>query len=171
MEVFFREYVHVVLASGFRVSVAHKIERDLEGPLKEYDVEAIVLDHEEVRRAALGVFNHPGKVNAIVNAAFLLAPLDDAQFRAILTGPDKDLFAFVRQFGFIGPVTQYHIVINLGRDYVKPDLWLLRLAEEFGFGYSAEGVFAMVEMIHKETGERRSVIDRILWWYESGTTS
>ena len=50
-ELFFREYVHVVVASGFNVSVAYKIEQNLEGPLKGYDVKAIAVDDEEVRRA------------------------------------------------------------------------------------------------------------------------
>ena len=91
------------------------------------------------RCAALSVFRHAGKVKAIVDTALYLAFLDHDKFRAYLTGPDKDLFAFVKLLGFIGPTTQYHLVINLGRDYTKPDLWLLRLAKEFGFGNSEEG--------------------------------
>ena len=168
-EQFFEQYVYVVLSSGFRASVAEKKWDDLEGPLKGYDVKAIAVAHEKVRRAALRVFKHAGKVNAIVDTALLLAPLGHDQLRAILTGPVNDLFAFVRQLGFIGPTTRYHLVKNLGRDYPKPDLRLLRLAKEFGFGYSADGVFAMVEALHKATEERRAVIDSILWMYESET--
>ncbi len=69
----------------------------------------------------------------------------------------------------IGPITKYHLARNLGIDCIKPDIWLKRLCDEYGFWDIVNGEpdpNRMCETIRRERQEFRiGTIDVILWRY------
>ena len=161
---FFAEYVHVVLVSGFNYRVVQALHPDLEGAFMDYDCDAIAKSPGKVRRDALLFFRNERKIDAIISTAVRLADSDWEEFKAELTGPSS--LEFMETLGFVGPANSRFLARNLGLDYAKPDLWMLRVAGEFGYGESPDAVFRMVDTIQGATGERPGVIDYILWEYE-----
>ncbi|MBI4311566.1 MAG: hypothetical protein HY681_07265 [Chloroflexi bacterium] len=109
--------------------------------------------------------NNPKKIDAIISMATWLT--DDRNWVQVKAALKANNLSFFRQFPFIGPITQYHLARNIGLDYAKPDRWLLREAEYFGYGPTALGVKATVDFIAKSRGHRPGVIDCVLWrWAE-----
>ena len=161
---FFGQYAYVVLVSGFNASVVQALHPDLEGAFMAYDCDAIAKFPEEVREAALQVIHNEKKMDAIISAAVRLADSDWEEFKAELTGPSS--LEFMETLGFVGPANSCFLARNIGLDYAKPDVWMLRVAGEFGYEESHDAVFRMVDTIQGATGERPGVIDYILWEYE-----
>lgn len=46
---------------------------------------------------------------------------------------DGDRIEYIRTLPQMGPKTAYHFARNIGIDCIKPDIWLNRLAEKYGF--------------------------------------
>ena len=161
---FFGQYVHVVLVSGFNASVVQALYPKFDEAFMDYDCDAIAKSHGRVRRDALLFFRNERKIDAIIATAVRLAGSDWEDFKAELTGPSS--LEFMETLGFVGPANSRFLARNLGLDYAKPDLWMLRVAGEFGYGESPDAVFRMVDTIQGATGERPGVIDYILWEYE-----
>lgn len=134
---FFREYVWVVLNTGFKEQAARKIfERYIEtGDTK--------------------VVKHPKKRESIEKV------LDNSEcyFKGLCDAQDK--IKYLKTIPFIGDITKYHLARNIGIDTVKPDRHLMRLAKRFGFKSPLE----MCKAIQEITEERLGVIDVILWRY------
>ncbi|MBM3944356.1 MAG: hypothetical protein FJ317_02570 [SAR202 cluster bacterium] len=161
---FFREYAHVVLASGYKWSNLDRLYPSLSKALRDFDYLEIADTPESVRRAGLSVFNHKGKIQAIVAMAVKLASNDWGIFKAKLVGPYH--LEEIDALPWIGPITKYHLARNIGLDYAKPDRILCEIAAEFGYSSDTRGVFEMVEAVRQPSGERPGVIDIILWRYD-----
>ena len=69
----FDEYVHVVLASGFKWSIVEQYKPRLATPLENYDIYKISENPEDAKRKFTLVFRHAGKINAIVDTAVRLS--------------------------------------------------------------------------------------------------
>ena len=75
---------------------------------------------------------------------------------------DANKIEFLDTLPQIGPITKYHMARNLGIDCIKPDIWLERLSEKYGFISPIEMCIA----IQIERPEHRiGTIDVILWRY------
>lgn len=97
-------------------------------------------------------FNHKGKVKAIdyvqENASYLFAKWQHAE----------DKMQCLREIPFIGDITCWHLAKNLGEDVVKPDRHLVRIANQYDTTPNE-----LCEKLSKETGEKKCVIDIVLW--------
>ena len=71
----------------------------------------------------------------------------------------------LRTFPFIGPVTQFHLARNIGLNFAKPDVHMKKAAAICGYPETEDGVFQFVREISKATGERKGVIDFVIWKY------
>ncbi len=139
-DVFFFEYVYVVLNAGMREQVARKI----------YD--------KFCKELNINVVGHPGKRKAIE-----VALKNYKNWFEAVKSAENDTARIERlgELPWIGAVTKYHLARNIGIDCVKPDRHLTKLAEQFQF----ETPLVMCIEIQKITGERLGVIDVILWRY------
>lgn len=136
---FFHETCWVILNSGMKEQIARKIwQRIQEAWHSDRDISS--------------VFKHKGKVAAI---EYVLKNCR-ALFADYLSATDKLLF--LQTIPFIGKITCYHLAKNLGHDCVKPDRHLVRIANNFNTMPDA-----LCEQLAKETGERKCVIDIVLW--------
>ena len=175
---FFAQYVHVVLVTGYRVSIVEAKYPRLNVAFMDYDCDAIAKFPEEVREAALQVIHNEKKMDAIISTAVRLADSDWEEFKAELTGP-LPLSAIASLGLFMGPANKRFLARNIGLDYAKPDRMLTRVAEEFGYRDSTvfrnrkrpPGALRMVAALQEATGERPGVIDYILWEYERSVRS
>jgi len=140
---FFDAYLHVVINSGMKYQVAEKIK-------------------ERAYREGFETIGHVGKRNAILkmikgkNAEKCLKELKEK--KTIIEKLDH-----LESLPYIGKITKYHLAKNLGIDIAKPDRHLVRLAKKFGFN----NVQKFCNEISKETGDKITVIDVILWRYSN----
>ena len=142
-DVFLGEYIWIVLASGFSMKAARKVEKKLYGRRGKLHLDAV---------------RHAGKRKAIETAtkeyvnwyrSFMSAPTDEIRMYFLDTLP------------YIGPITKYHLAKNLGLEVAKPDRHLVRLAGKWGF----RDVQEMCEMIRMRQGYSVAVVDQVLWRY------
>jgi len=151
-DIFFQQYVFVVLCSYWKEQYARK----------EWDK-----------------FFGTGNLDAISNTrkrAAVATGIDHAVLWLDGLKGAEDKIAFLDTLPMIGPVTRYHLARNLGIDCVKPDRHLVRLAAAFGYG-SSEKVNDQIEIVNRmckdiqqDLGsgpfeERLGVIDVVLWRY------
>ncbi|MDR3551256.1 MAG: hypothetical protein P4L31_07625 [Candidatus Babeliales bacterium] len=99
------------------------------------------------------VFGHKGKVSAIKKILVSYPEM----FIAYLNASDK--LEYLQSLPYIGGITKYHLAKNLGMDIIKPDRHLVRLANLYKF----KDAFELCESISKETGDKVSMIDMVLW--------
>ncbi len=133
------EAAYVICNSGMRNSVANEIYQKCVRALRQH-------------RSARTVFGHPGKAAAIDH----IWQNRRALFAAYRAAEDK--VAYCASLPWIGPVTKFHLAKNLGLDFAKPDVHLVRLAEA-----EQTTVVALCERLAAETGYRVTTIDSVLW--------
>lgn len=133
---FLLSYVFVVCNSGIRNQIAEKI-------------------FNKYRQQGISAINHPLKRKAVLDAEVHY----EEWFERLQKSEDK--LGYLKSLFFIGDVTKYHLARNLGLDYAKPDRWLTKLAEHFGFS----SVQQLCGTISEETGDRIGTVDVVLWRY------
>jgi len=136
---FAREAVFVICNSGFRNSVAVPIFERCMAALR-------------AGRSASTEFGHEGKHRAIDQ----IWSEREALFAAYQAEDDK--IAFLRGMRWIGPVTSYHLLKNLGGDQAKPDVHMERLARR-----DKTTTHKLCARLARQTGYRVSTIDTVLW--------
>jgi hypothetical protein len=97
-------------------------------------------------------FRHKGKVAAIDQVC---ANYKDI-FKQYQASDNK--VDFLQTIPFIGGITKWHLAKNMGIDVVKPDRHLIRIAN-----YYKTTPDDLCEKLSKETGEKKCVVDIILW--------
>lgn len=156
---FLRELAWVVLSAGMRESVVRVKFDVLTSVFGGFRcASGIAGTATKLRRRALRIFNHPGKIDAILNAARLVVAdgFPNVRRRVLAEG-----IPFLQSFPFIGPVTSFHLAKNLGLDVVKPDRHLVRIAKCAGYRTPEQ----MCVDISRQVSERVSVVDVVLWRY------
>jgi len=138
---FFKQYVWVVLASGFKVSIVEKIyERWSKNPTN------------------FSVIRHPLKRKAIEKTSKNYVQRFN-ELKSKKTESEK--LEYLSTLPHIGDITKYHLAKNLGIEVAKPDVHLQRLMKKFGF----KDVQEMCKVIQKKFHHKISVIDIVLWRY------
>jgi hypothetical protein len=133
------EAIWVILNSGMKEQIARKISKRI------YEA----LDKGQPISSAFG---HKGKVAAIEYVIVNRHSLFEQYGKA------EDKLSFLQTIPFIGAITKYHLAKNLGHDCVKPDRHLARVAEQYGTTPDQ-----LCENIAKETGEKKCVVDIVIW--------
>jgi hypothetical protein len=155
------EAAWVILSAGLAEVVVRRVFSRLASPFMNWlSAAKITANVRRSRPAALKVFSHEGKIDAIFGFV-------DHVFReghlAIIQGILQQGPEYLRQFAFFGPVTSLHLAKNLGFQVAKPDRHLVRWAEITGFR-SAEELCVRVGAF---VGEDPGVVDLVLWRYAS----
>jgi hypothetical protein len=156
---FLREMAWVVLASGMKEKVIRqKFPAISEAFVAFSSAKTIAENRDKCIADALMVFGHTGKILAIADGA---AKVDREGFdhikARILTSPIKVL----QEFGFIGPITVYHLAKNIGLPVAKPDRHLVRIAAVCGYSE----VQKFCKQLSESSGDSVPVVDIVLWRY------
>ncbi|MBN8668779.1 MAG: hypothetical protein J0M30_14875 [Chitinophagales bacterium] len=136
---FFFETCWVILNSGMKEQIARKIWERIKKAWEDG------VDISEV-------FKHNGKVKAIKYVEENQSRL----FEEYVLAENK--IDYLKTIPFIGNITCYHLAKNLGHDCVKPDRHLVRVAKTYN-----ETPDSLCEKISKQSGDRKCVVDIVLW--------
>lgn len=136
---FIDEAIWVILNSGMKEQIARQISNR---------IKAALIEGRDISE----VFGHKGKVAAIK----LLLHKGHELFAEYCKSENK--IEYLKTIPFIGNITCYHLAKNLGHDCVKPDRHLVRVANKYNLTPDE-----LCETISKETGEKKCVIDIIIW--------
>jgi hypothetical protein len=156
-EEFLSEAAWVVINAGFRESIARRLFPALSLCFCDWFATEIVASETGCRTAALSVFAHEGKVDAIIKIARLVDAGWDELKADIAASPTVALEALPH----IGPVTAYHLAKNLGYPCAKADRHLKRTALSLGH----ECVQELCQEIAGATGDPIGLVDLVLWRY------
>lgn len=154
-----REAAWVILCSGFRERIVRRVFDHISLCFCDWESASAILDADPIcRMAAMASFRSPAKLGAIVTAALHVNGQGFAAFKqAVLAAPLTEL----QRLPYIGPVTVWHLAKNLGLDVAKPDRHLARVSLALGFDDADQFCTAIAKVI----GERRNVVDLIVWRY------
>lgn len=139
LQVFCDEATWVILNSGMKEQIARQIWNRIKMAWAE-------------GKTTGSAFGHKGKVAAIdyiyANGLRLMKEYKAADNK----------IEYLQTIPFIGKITCWHLAKNYGEDVVKPDRHLVRIAN-----YYKTTPDDLCEKLSKETGEKKCVIDIILW--------
>ncbi len=156
---FLREAAWVVLSAGFREKIIRSRFPAISAAFMGWvGAEEIVQNQLGCLARALCVFNHPGKMAAIVSICKTVATEGFGRIRERILVEGID---FLQTLAYIGPTTRYHLAKNIGMDVVKPDRHLLRIAQAARCSSPNE----LCQLIADVTGDRLSVVDIVMWRY------
>lgn len=136
---FHGETCWVILNSGMKEQIARKIWERINKAWQE-------------GRDISEAFKHEGKVKAIKYVTENFQSLFDGYLKA------DNKIEYLQTIPFIGKITCYHLAKNLGHDCVKPDRHLVRVANMYGTTPDA-----FCQKIADETGEKKCVVDIVIW--------
>jgi len=154
---FLAEYAWVVLSSGMRETVIRNKFHQLSILFNHWDKSAITNgDKRTLRRQALKIFNHVGKIEAILT---MIQFLTTTSFSVVIDDIQQHGVSSLQKFPYLGPATSLHFAKNLGFDVAKPDRHLVRISKAFGYKCPSN----LCSDIAEYTGEKKSVIDIVLW--------
>lgn len=156
---FLRQSAWTVLSAGFREAIVRRLFVPLcDAFLGLRSAAAIQANRAHCRRAALKVFNHKGKVNAIIDIASIV---HETGFETVRRQIEQEEVRFLQRLPYVGSITAFHLAKNLGLPVVKPDRHLERIATAAGFHSPQE----LCQLISDSLGEPVQVVDVVLWRY------
>jgi len=154
---FLREAAWVVLASGMRETVIRNLFDTFSHAFFDWQsAKQISENRRRVRRDAMQVFGHSGKVDAIISLADHVTTNGIACIAERLRQEGSE---YLTQFPYLGPATSCHLAKNLGLEIAKPDRHLVRIAAASG----CDSVRAMCTLIATCVGDRIAVVDLVIW--------
>lgn len=154
---FLREAAWAVLSAGMAERVVRARFPAFSASFLHFEsADAILANRRLVCRDALRVFNHRGKVQAVLSIARETRRLgSDGLARAL----HDDALALVLGLPYLGPASGPHLLKNLGLPYAKPDRHLLRLTRSLGF-ISPQ---MLCKTVAGFLGEEIPVVDLVFW--------
>ena len=156
---FLRESAWTVLSAGFREAILRQLFVPVcDAFLGMRSAAVIQANRARCRQAALKVFNHQGKVNAILDIASIV---DEMGFEHVRRRIEQEQVRFLQTLPYIGSITSFHLAKNIGLPVVKPDRHLRRIAAAAGFRSPQE----LCQLISDRLGEPVPVVDVVLWRY------
>jgi hypothetical protein len=156
---FLSEISWVILASGMNDKIIRKIFPKIKLVMLNFQsAELICNQRENCYDKALKIFNHKGKIEAILFAAEYLQKYSLAFIKAEIL---KKGISFIQTFPYLGKATSVHLAKNLGLNLAKPDRHLNRISSILGFSTPND----LCKEISDIIDEKISLIDLVLWRY------
>lgn len=162
--IFLREIAWVILSSGMKEAVI----RNIFGKISEcfynwISSKLIAKNKDKCFRNAIKHFNNENKISAIIFAAERISNTEFHLFKDIIS---ENPIEKLQEFRYIGPITVYHLVKNIGLPYAKPDRHLKRIAKKEGYSDVQE----FCKDISKLTGDSKPVVDIVFWRFATITS-
>ena len=156
---FLSEISWVILAGGMSDKVIRKVFPKIKSIM--FDFQSAELISKRKKRCynkAIKIFNHKGKINAIIYAAEYLKNNSLAVIKSSILSQG---IKFIQSFPYLGKATAFHLAKNLGLNIAKPDRHLNRISNTLGF----ENPNELCNLISRFIDEKVSLIDLVLWRY------
>ena len=170
---FLHECAYCVFVANFAEKTIRERWPALTRAFRSWDCEEISKHKEEVRDEAMQVFGNEQKVTATLKCAERLSGNKWEEFKDTLIHRDlsEQLEFLDNELPGIGKAAKYQLAGAIGIDVAKPDVHLLRLAQQYGHLATEEGVQQFANRIAKLVGERVKVVDYVLWRYSEGSSN
>ncbi len=154
---FLKEYVWVILSSGFKERVVRRIFKDISEIFNSWsEISYLNTIKDNCKDAALRVFNNKSKIDSICE---MIDYIDKNGFEELEYNIYKSNVDFFYKFKYIGPITVIHLFKNLGISVVKPDRHLIKISNALGVNSPND----LCNLVAQFTGDDLKVIDLILW--------
>ncbi len=149
------EIVWIILCAGRSAQAARTLE-------------AKVWKAIEAGKSAYEGFAYRKKAEAIDRAWRERASDFAAMHKAMASSDPLDLVRWARSIPYVGSITCWQLLKNLGRDSIKPDLWLCRLAgipdRPGGMAEARfEACLALCQALSQASGDNVATVDSMLW--------
>ena len=152
---FLREYCWTVYASGFKESILEQKFDDIERAFRYFDIQEI--SKMTSIKPVLRVFNNRRKARNFIKGAKKIHGEGFPKFKKRVSGEGMKV---LQELPGIGQVTKKHLARNIGlSDVAKNDIHIQRLVRHF----NARDENHLAEYLSKESGEKKGVVDVILW--------
>lgn len=153
------EFTWVVLASGMNDKVVKKVFPSIKSIMYDFKSSELIYKRRvSCFNKALQIFNHPGKIKAIL---FLAEYVYKNSFGFIKSKIATEGIEFIQTLPYMGQATSFHLAKNLGIEVAKPDRHLNRIAKALGF----KGPSELCKQLSITISEKASLIDLVLWRY------
>ena len=162
-DIFFKEYVWVVHATGFSAKAVSKFINPL---LEAYGSYHILADENEniCLPRILNVCNNVQKAKAVKRTAGILKKGTKECGWEDFKKAHLSSVNILSKLPYIGNITKYHLGRNIGMlDCVKPDLHLIRMCKYWGY----ESCEQMICEISSGYDLPNGISDMIAWYYAS----
>ena len=167
---FLSHYCWVIYAYYFKESVLEQKFDWIERAFKYFDIQKI--SKMSSIKPVLRVFNNESKARIFLKGAKMINKQGFSQFKKRVL---KEGMRTLQELPGIGEITQKHLARNIGLgDIAKNDVHIQKLVEYF----DAKNEKELVKYLSKIYGEKKGVIDVILWrfcakrgWKELGYDS
>ena len=156
---FLNEISWVILASGMNDKVVRKVFPIIKNIMFDFKSSDLIQKNKtRCYNNSLKVFNHKGKISAIIYVAeyIKLHTFDEVSSRIM-----KEGIGFIQTFPYMGKATSFHLAKNIGLDYAKPDRHLIRISNSLGYNTPND----LCKVISNRIQEKKSLIDLVLWRY------
>lgn len=162
---FLREIAWVILSSGMKESVINNLFGNISECFFNWvSSDLIVKNKNKCFNDALKYFNNKNKISAIIFAA---EKINNVGFRPFKQEISLDPLNKLQELHYIGPVTVYHLVKNIGLPYAKPDRHLKRIAANEGYS----DVQQFCDDVSVLTGDSKPVVDIVFWRFATITNN
>lgn len=152
---FLWEYCWTVYASGFNESILEQKFDDIERAFGYFDIQK--LSKMKSMKPVLRVFNNRRKARNFIKGVKKIHGEGFSKFKIRVS---QDGMNVLQELPGIGQVTKKHLARNIGlSDVAKNDIHIQRLVRHF----NARDENQLAEYLSKESGERKGVVDVILW--------
>lgn len=156
---FLEETAWVILASGMSDKIVQKKFPEIKTAMLGFSSPKLIQEYKDICFGeAIRIFNHAGKINAILHIAEELAI---NSFEAIKALIERFGIEYLKTLPYIGEATAYHLAKNIGLNVAKPDRHLLRIALALGF----ESPDDLCKQISEELQEKIALVDLVIWRY------
>lgn len=156
---FLNEISWVILASGMNDKVVRKVFPKIKSAMLNFESADLICKRKKTcYNKALKIFNHKGKIKAIIFAATYLKQNSISFIKSQIL---KYGVEFIQTFPYMGTATSCHLAKNLGLNLSKPDRHLNRISEALGFNSSSD----LCKKISNVIDEKEAIIDLVLWRY------
>lgn len=156
---FLEEASWVILSSGMNEKVVKKVFAHIKSIMFDFkSADLINKERKSCLKKAMKIFNHPGKINAIL---YIVKFLSDHNFDIVKSRLINERMEFLQSFPYLGKATSYHLAKNLGLNVSKPDRHLNRISLILGFNDPHE----LCKEISYLINDKISLIDLVLWRY------
>ncbi|EKF85858.1 hypothetical protein [Methanobacterium formicicum] len=161
--IFLREIAWVILSSGMKETIIRNIfDKISESFFNWTSSKLIIKNKDKCFYKAIKCFNNKNKISAIIMAAEKVNKIGFHQLKKIISENPIDK---LQEFYYIGPVTVYHLVKNIGLPYAKPDRHLKRIAKKEGYS----DVQKFCNDVSILTGDSKPVVDIVFWRFATIT--
>lgn len=155
-DVFLREYLWVVFTCGFKADTVKKYWTQIKSMCCDFDISKTrEFSFDELLE--MSPIKNKKKIRAVKKSCEII---DDSFINEVHNIEDVEAAkSLLKKLPFIGEVTVYHIMRNIGIDCFKPDRHIVNIKEELGI--SGQNLFNIILSECEE--EFIGVVDHILW--------